>query len=64
MSYFEAGKYIKGRWVRQDIRKYIGGYPPECEIKPTLSYRIKMALKALRRKCLNSYNSKEKKNDS
>ena len=47
-----VGKYIKGRWVRRDYRKYpqSAGYPPEDEVEPTLSWRLAEAWKVLRGK--------------
>ena len=56
MSYYEPGKFIRGRWVKQDFDKYpmhLGyhlGYPSEDEVKPTLSWRIAEAWKAFRGK--------------
>ena len=56
MSYYEPGKFIRGRWIRQDFNKYpveLGyclGYPSEDEVKPTLSWRIAEAWKILRGK--------------
>lgn len=51
MSFYAPGKYIRGRWVERDYRKYpLGGYPSEDEVKPTLSWRIAEAWKAFRGK--------------